>query len=198
MKPLLRESTVFEKGYPYGSVLASPWLRLMEAGDMGKVAAGLAAVAQVVLGDLFTGIAVLLVLSGAADLYDGMRVARHLGTYDPLKAEIGFHTKLMGVVLCLLIRGFEWWWAGAVQGLEVNGVVLDGLHTYGMLAASSAAILFVRDLKSIREKRERMGVKLPVIGAVLDVMDVAARRLFGPSQADFTRREEDERKGEDS
>jgi hypothetical protein len=126
-----------------------------------------------VTSDAFTLVIFLLVASGTADTIYGRRIHKQLHTYEQHKAEIGLLSKIMGIVLTMLIRGFEGWWSTLVMSTP-----FDGWHTNGFLAMAVAVTLFVHDLKSIQEKRVRFGQPpLPVFTQVLAVLDGLASLL---------------------
>jgi len=162
--------------HPVAHALLSPFLRLQEATTGEKIVGLLTGLWTFLSGDLFIGLCFLLILSGTADTIYGRRVATAVGKFDQTKAEIGLQSKIMGLVLAVLIRGFEAWWANASVGGR-----FEGIHTYGYLAMAVAATLFVHDLKSIQEKRVRFGQQpLPIVSQVLNMLDGLAALLGGP------------------
>lgn len=177
------------RSHPVMAALLAPLFRLQESSAGEKVLGLLTGLWTFVSGDLFIGLCFLLILSGTADTIYGRRVAIAFDKYDQTKAELGLQSKIMGLVMAVLIRLFEAWWASAASGGR-----LDGVHTYGYLAMAVAATLFVHDLKSIQEKRVRFGQPpLPVVSQVLAILDGLAAMLGGPPKgADIaTRRESD-------
>lgn len=159
--------------HPVMAALLAPLYRLQEA-SWGERLLGLAAgFWSFLTTDSFVLLMFLLVMSGTFDTIYGRRVAIALDRYDQSKAELGLQSKIMGLAMAALIRGFEAWWAAAIVGGR-----LEGLHTHGYLAMAVAATLFVHDLKSIQEKRVRFGQPpLPIITQVLDVLDGLAAML---------------------
>lgn len=156
-------------------IVTSPFARLNIS---PPAIAWLVGIYEVCIGDILFGILLLLVASGIWDTMYGRRVAHSTNTYDSLKAEMGFHSKVMGIVLVLLVRGFEWWWAACIAG---SGV--DQMHTHGALAAAIAVTLFRNDIKSIQDHRMRFGQgKIPILGKILDLMDSVAVRLGAPAE----------------
>lgn len=186
----LRESST----HPLYAVVLAPIERLQYSSGGEKLGALLAAVGTFLLTDAFTAIIILMVASGTADTIYGRAIAKKLDRYDQVKADIGLHSKIMGVVLTLLIRGFEGWWSRII----IDGP-FDGWHTSGLLSMAVALTLFVNDLKSIQEKRVRFGQPpLPVLGRVLDLLDRFAAALgAGPGGELVERREGDERRVSD-
>lgn len=177
--------------HPMSRMVMAPLFRL----DVpGAKAVGVAIGAmQAVVQDLSFGIFFLLIISGVADTVYGRRQAKALGEFDPLKAEIGLHSKIMGLVLTLLVRGFELWWSDAA-----TGTAIDGLHTHGAMAAAIAVTLFISDIKSIEDKRARFGQRpLPILGPILELMDRMATVLGAPVEDDLLRRHDDNDDGED-
>lgn len=162
--------------HPVFAALLAPLYRLQDA-SWGERALGLIlGIWTFVSQDLFIGLAALLFLSGTADTIYGRRVALACGKYDQARAELGLQSKIMGLVMAVLIRGFEAWWAAAIVGGRLNG-----FHTYGYLSMAVAATLFVHDLKSIQEKRVRFGQPpIPVLTQVLNVLDGLAALLGAP------------------
>lgn len=173
-----------------GVVMAPIWrLRFQDLPDAAKMAGILVGVLQAIVHDLSFGIFGLMILSGVMDTIYGRRVARAMGEYDQIKAEIGLQSKFMGLAIALLIRGFELWLA-----TWTNGSTLDGWQTHGALAAAIAATLFVQDISSIQEKRERYGQgKIPVLGHILTAMSRVATALGAPQpDAKPNRRKDDD------
>lgn len=129
---------------------------------------------QAVWADVFTFLAVLVFLSGLADTLYGRRLHKILGTYDPQKAEIGLHGKIMGLTLALFIRGLEYW-------MRVYAVPDEPLlHTRGFIAVAILLTLFAQDLRSIQEKRERFGMgPIPVFTPILRWLEALADRFAG-------------------
>lgn len=159
-------------------VVVAPLMRVYQATPAEKLLGLLGGVWAWVMAEAFIPLLFLLVLSGSADTVYGRRMAILLDQYDELKAEIGLQSKMMGVVMACLIWGFELWW-----GLMVQSGPFAGWHTHGFLSAAVALTLFVADLKSIQEKRERFGQRpLPVIGRVLDFIDRLASAMGAPDQ----------------
>ncbi len=173
---------------PIYRIVLAPFIRLQEIPvGTGKVAM-LLGVAQAVLHDLTFGIFVLLIVSGIADTIYGRRVAHALDEFDSMKAEMGLHSKIMGLILALLVRGFELWWE-----IASAGTTFEGFHTYGALAAAIAVTLFVSDLKSIEEKRMRFGQgPIPVLGTFLKQLDRIATALGAPDGQLVRRRDDNE------
>lgn len=156
----------------------APFLRLYYSSPGEKAMGMIGGVWAWVTADGFAFLVLLLVASGTADTIYGRTMAHRLNQYDQAKADIGLHSKIMGVVLALLIWGFELWWANAL----VDGP-LNGLHTAGFLSAAVALTLFVNDLKSIQEKRMRFGQPpLPVLSQVLAFLDRLASIMGAPKE----------------
>ena len=168
------------------AALLAPLFRLQEASWGERVFGIVVGLWTFITTDTFVLLAFLLVMSGTFDTIYGRRVAFALDTYDQSKAELGLQSKIMGLAMAALIRGFEAWWASAIAGTG-----LEAVHTHGYLALAVAATLFVHDLKSIQEKRVRFGQPpLPVITQVLDVLDGFAAMLGAgpPKGADLKAR----------
>ena len=177
--------------HPLSRVVMAPLFRFDVPGAKALgVAVG---TVQAVVQDLSFGIFFLLIISGVADTVYGRRQAKALGEFDPLKAELGLHSKMMGIVLTLLVRGFELWWSNAATGTAV-----DGMHTHGVMAAAIAVTLFISDIESIEEKRARFGQRpLPILGPILRMMNRMATALGAPEEDAILRRREDNHDGED-
>lgn len=164
--------------HPIITAVAAPLLRLQQASPGEKMIGLIGGLWVFITTDAFILSSLLLVGSGTADTIYGRSIHKQLGTFDTQKAEIGFHSKIMGLVMVLLIRGFEVWWTRVIVGSP-----LDGLYTNGFLSMAVALTLFISDLKSIEEKRVRFGqAPLPVIGRVLNTLDGFASVLgAGPN-----------------
>lgn len=175
--------------HPFLSMILAPLERLQAASWVEKILGLVGGALAWVISDAFTVAVMLLVASGTADTIYGRALAAKLDKFDQTKADIGLQSKIMGVVLTLLIRGFEGWWSNLIA----DGP-FDGYHTAGYLSMAVAITLFVNDLKSIQKKRERFGQPpLPVLGYVLDVLDrIAAALGAGPPKGrDIIRRSSD-------
>ena len=176
---------------PVLRVLIVPFLRFSpeELPAAAKAAAFLAVMLQVIWQDISGVIIGLLLLSGVADTIYGRRLHHALGTFEQARAELGLQTKIMGIVLCSLIRGFEWWWEHRV----VADSDFSALHTHGWIAAAAATALFVSDLKSIEEKLERMSRPMPFLAKVLAVLDKFGDILLLPAdkKTEIKRRHDD-------
>lgn len=182
MPRFVRETRV---NHPLFAVFQAPRQRLMNTSMGERIIGVLSAFVGFLLTDAFMFVTLLLVASGTADTIYGRALHKKLDNYDQLTAEIGLLSKVMGIVMVLLIRGFEGWWSRVI----VNGP-FDGWHTAGFLSMSIAVTLFVHDLKSIQEKRIRFGQPpLPVLTQVLKLLDtIAASMGAGPNGHDLVER----------
>lgn len=180
--------------HPLVTVLTAPVQRLMNTSLGERIFGVISAIIGFLLTDAFTLVTMLLVASGTADTIYGRALHKQLDNYDQQKAEIGLLSKVMGIVMVLLIRGFEGWWSRVI----VDGP-FDGWHTAGFLSMAVAVTLFVHDLKSIQEKRVRFGQPpLPVLTQVLNVLDRIADALgAGPNGHHVVERRSTDRRDSD-
>lgn len=153
----------------FSAILLSPFERLEDSlPSWGRVFAAAVAMYQYLIADALTPALFLVLMSGAVDYWVGVRVARSLGKYDPQIAHRGFHGKVAGVLLVLLVRVFE----NYVRQLSM-------VDTKGAVAAAICISLFAVDLQSIAHHREMLGAKpIPILSAVLNwIQQIASSRI---------------------
>lgn len=168
------------------------WQELSKPVGAGVVI--LAGVFQEFVADIFTPLAFMVLVSGLTDTLYGRRLHKILGDYDPAKAEIGLHGKLMGLALAVMIRWYEWW--VAAYGLPDPDGWKRFLVTNGLLGVAVATTLFVQDLRSIQEKRERFGMPpIPVFSQIMKMLERLAEAMVGvpkPEDVDVQHRRRDD------
>lgn len=154
-------------------LVAVPLMRVEGTPLWGRVVSVLVGCAEIVRGDLFLGILLLLVASNALDWYHGRAVAKIDQIFDPHLALYGLHSKVAGIALVLLIRGFEAWLAGIELA---DGTV--ALQTHGFVSIAIAVALFANDVESISLHRERMGARpIPILSSVVGGLRQLAKGL---------------------
>lgn len=171
--------------HPLINAVFQPLVRLWQEGSKPATGAfvALAAMFQEFVGDVFTPLAFFILISGLTDTLYGRRLHKLIGDYNPAQAEIGLHGKLMGLFLAVMIRWYEWW--VAEYGLSDAEGWKRFLVTNGLLAVAVGTTLFVQDLRSIQEKRERFGMPpMPIFSQAMKVLERFASAVVGAPSED--------------
>lgn len=132
--------------------MAAPFLQLRDAPTWGKAWGGILAVVQYLASDLLTGLLGLLCVSGAVDYMYGRKVAQLKGEYTSLKAEMGLHSKILGILLILLTRAAEYW----LLRIDSLGVGFE-VNTHGVVAVALAVTLLAKEFDSVDQHRQALG-----------------------------------------
>lgn len=150
----------------------SPIGRLDEAPVWGKIAAGLLAGLQLVLGAPLLQLLLLLSAMSLLDYLLGAEVARRRGEYDPHLARAGMIGKASGVVLAFVV------WVSEV--ILANAGLVD---THGALATALAVALLAVEIESYDRHREALtGKPTPLLRPVLEFLRVIAEGAFSRSR----------------
>lgn len=152
--------------HPLRALLVTPFQDLHDAPTWGKAWGIIAGGLQWCAADLFTGILVLVFISGAVDYLYGRRIAKLQGTFDSLKADFGLHSKILSIILLFIVRAFEFW-LSQLEILDLGWTIT----THGLLAVGLAVILLAKELDSIDHHRQTLGGEpWPVFDQLLGLM----------------------------
>jgi hypothetical protein len=156
---------------PVYAFLWTPLVRLDEQAMIFKVVAFVAGMAQLAATDVFLVALGLLVLSGLTDWHYGGQAARVRGDFLSTVSAWGFHTKVAGLCLVVLLRLGEYLL-----------LVASAADTRGWLAVSIAFALFLHDLQSVDRHRQTMGGgPIPLLSTVLAHLAHLQQHLLPPA-----------------
>ncbi len=134
------------------SIILAPLLQIRDAPAWGKMWGGIMGGVQFMVGDLFVGILALVTVAGGIDYFYGRKLAQLRHGFDPVKAELGLHSKIVGIVLLMLVRSFEFW----LSRVTTAHVALN-VDTHGLVAVALAVILLAKEFDSIDHHRQELG-----------------------------------------
>lgn len=168
MKDILQHFSKMPAHYRIWELVRLPFVRLHDCPSWGKLLGGIGGLAKIIWADAFTVLFFLLVAINFLDHRFGVKAAEAAEVYDPLLAEYGWHSKLVGLTLVLAVRGLEWW-GGAYYMLDTGGVV----------AVAVTLALISKDLKSLEHHRLVLGADpIPLVTVVVQFLDRLAERLL--------------------
>lgn len=158
--------------YALGPVAAS-FARLAEVNGIGWLAGVVAAGASALIHDLFGFLFLLCVSASMADYHWGKRVVRHLEAtnpgrvrYDPALAQLGWQSKMVGLLVLLLIRAFEWW--------ALHHSIPD---IPGLMSVLVGVAYLKHELDSMDANSQRVGKRIPGVTHILRILDSIESRL---------------------
>lgn len=157
--------------------LATAFARLVEVPGYGWAAGFLTSLLAFMGRDPFAGILSLLLASNAIDWYYGRVAARHGQRFEPQRSSAGWHSKMIGLLLLLLIRGFE---SYAMRHI--------GMELPSLFAVLPAVALFVSDLESIDHHRTALGARpIPVLSRSIQFLRAWEERKYPPATPEVQR-----------
>jgi hypothetical protein len=153
--------------------------RLAEVNGLGWLLGVVVAIASALLTPLFAPLFFLCVIFSMADYHWGKRVVQELARVDPTRhryepalAQLGWQSKMIGLLVLLGVRGFEWW---ALQN-SVGDVP-------GLASVVVGVAYLKHELDSLNTNSQRIGKKIPGISHVLAFMEAVELRLRPPPPA---------------
>ncbi len=146
----------------------APWDRVREAPFWGWIGSMLIGLIQLLIGDVLTGILLILILASLVDWYYGSTAAKLAGNFKAGRSSWGFQSKLAGISQMILVRL-----------LEHQGGRLGLIQTGGVISAALTFILVVRELESIDQHRRALGGQsIPVLSEALRMLRRLPEALF--------------------
>lgn len=153
--------------HPVIPVLAAPIDRVADLPVWGKVWMTVVGAFQLLGADLFVPFFGLAVCTGALDWRYGRLAARKEGNFDRLVSMYGWHSKVAGFAVLIMLRLGE-------AGLQNAGI----LDTNGLFATAIAAALWMSELESLDGHRQTLGASpLPILGHLLHFLRGVVERL---------------------
>jgi len=139
--------------------------------DWAKVFGFVVGVANLIVGDILTPVLTLIAVASSVDWFFGRIVAKKKGTYQKDLSTYGWQLKLGVLLVIMMVRGFEEWFA-----------TLEILDTRGFVSTAIAVGIFIDELDSIDENFfELRGRRIPGLGRALEWMRGVQDRLMGDS-----------------
>jgi small basic protein len=144
--------------------------------DWAKIFSIAISLANLVIGDILTPVLCLIAVASSVDWFFGRIVAKKKGTYQKDLSTYGWQLKLGVLLVIMMVRGFEEWFAA-----------LEILDTRGFVSTAIAVGIFIDELDSIDENFfELRGRRIPGLGRALEWMRSVQDRLMGDSDVNNT------------
>lgn len=158
-------------------MLSAPFIRLTELPPAAQWLAASIGAVQLMLADVFVIFFALAVCAGVFDWYYGRLAARMRGAFDPVVSAYGWHSKMAGFSILLVLRLSE-------LGLGNAGV----LDTKGLFATAMAAAIVFSEIESLDHHRQELGARpLPLLSRLLAYLRGVTERMIPnppPEKAD--------------